>query len=140
LEAMTQNLPHDHLEKLAHHAFQGELWDKAVTYSRNAGAKAMSNSAFLAALSSYERAFQALKHLPVSRQKLEQQIDLHLDSRNLLFLLGDSSGLAQHLHDAEPLAVKLGDRQRMVRVLDFLNSYYGLAGEPERAIEFGRRA
>jgi tetratricopeptide (TPR) repeat protein len=140
LEEMTENISHDHLEKLAHHAFHGELWAKAVTYSREAGAKAMSNSAFLAALSSYDRAFQALKHLPESRQKLEQQIDLHLDSRNVLFLLGDSSGLAQHLHDAEPLAVKLGDRQRMVRVLDFLNSYYGLAGEPERAIEFGRRA
>ena len=32
LEEMTENIPHDHLEKLAHHAFQGELWDKAVIY------------------------------------------------------------------------------------------------------------
>src|SRR6266478_3255293 len=71
LEEMSENIPHDHLEKLAHHAFQGELWDKAITYSRNAGAKAMSNSAFLVALSSYERAFQALEHLPESREKLE---------------------------------------------------------------------
>ena len=72
LEEMTESIPHDHLEKLAHHAFQGELWDKAVVYLRDAGAKAMSNSAFLVALSSYQRAFQALEHLPESREKLEQ--------------------------------------------------------------------
>jgi class 3 adenylate cyclase/tetratricopeptide (TPR) repeat protein len=140
LEEMTENVPHDHLEKLAHHAFQGELWDKAITYSRNVGAKAMSNSAFVAALSSYERAFQALKHLPESREKLEQQIDLHLDSRNALFLLGDLPRIAEHLHAAESLVETLGDRIRMVRVFNFLNSYYGLTGDPELAIRFGQRA
>jgi class 3 adenylate cyclase/tetratricopeptide (TPR) repeat protein len=140
LEEMTENIPHDHLEKLSHHAFQGELWDKAITYSRNAGAKAMSNSAFLVALSSYERAFQALEHLPESREKLERQIDLHLDSRNALFLLGDLARIAEHLHAAESLVETLGDRLRMVRVFNFLNSYYGLTGDPELAIRFGQRA
>ena len=73
LEEMTESIPHDHLEKLAHHAFQGELWDKAVAYSKRMPVlKAMSNSAFLVALSSYERAFQALEHFPESREKLEQ--------------------------------------------------------------------
>jgi tetratricopeptide (TPR) repeat protein len=140
LEEMTENIPHDHLEKLSHHAFQGELWDKAITYSRNAGVKAMSNSAFLVALSSYERAFQALEHLPESREKLERQIDLHLDSRNALFLLGDLARIAEHLHAAESLVETLGDRVRMVRVFNFLNSYYGLTGDPELAIRFGQRA
>ena len=140
LEEMTENIPHDHLEKLAHHAFQGELWDKAVIYLRDAGAKAMSNSAFLVALSSYQRAFQALEHLPESREKLEQQIDLHLDSRNALFLLGDLPRIAEHLHAAESLVETLGDRIRMVRVFNFLNSYYGLTGDPGLAIRFGQRA
>ena len=93
--------------------------------------KAMSNSAFLVALSSYQRAFQALEHLPESREKLEQQIDLHLDSRNALFLLGDLPRIAEHLHAAESLVETLGDRVRMVRVFNFLNSYYGLTGDPE---------
>jgi len=139
LEDMTGNTSHDHLDKLANHAYHGELWDKAITYSRNAGVKAMSNSAFLAALSSYERAFQALEHLPESREKLEQQIDLHLDSRNALFLLGDLPRIAERLHTAESLAETLGDHQRLARVLNFLNSYYGLVGDPERAIEIGQR-
>jgi class 3 adenylate cyclase/tetratricopeptide (TPR) repeat protein len=140
LEEMTENIPHDHLEQLAHHAFQGELWDKAVTYLRDAGAKAVSNSAFLVALSSYERAFQALENVPDSREKLEQQIDLHLASRNALFVLGDLARIAKHLHAAKSLAETLGDRIRMVRVFNFLNSYYGLTGDPELAIQFGQRA
>src|SRR4029453_9159265 len=28
----------EHIERLAHHAFRGELWGKAVTYLRQAGA------------------------------------------------------------------------------------------------------
>ena len=36
----------DHIEALAYHAAQAELWEEAVRYSRQAGAKAMSRSAF----------------------------------------------------------------------------------------------
>jgi tetratricopeptide (TPR) repeat protein len=92
------------------------------------------------ALSSYERAFQALENVPDSREKLEQQIDLHLASRNALFVLGDLARIAEHLHTAKSLAETLGDRVRMVRVFNFLNSYYGLTGDPELAIQFGQRA
>src|SRR6516162_7658650 len=31
----------EHVERLAHHAFRGDLWEKAVTYLRQAGAKAL---------------------------------------------------------------------------------------------------
>ena len=130
----------DQLETLAHHAFCGESWDKAVSYSREAGAKAMSRSALREARSWYEQAFEALKHIPAGREKLGQQIDLHLDLRNVLFLLGDLTGVAEHLHAAESLAETLGERRRWVRTLNFLNSYYGIAGDPERAVQYGERA
>ena len=35
----------EHVERLAHHAFRGEVWEKAVTYLRQAGAKAFARSA-----------------------------------------------------------------------------------------------
>jgi class 3 adenylate cyclase/tetratricopeptide (TPR) repeat protein len=142
--AVLEDTPEDNLgeniETLAHHALRAELWEKAVTYSRGTGTKAMSHSGFVEALSWYKRAFSALEHLPESREKLEQNIDLHLESRNALFLLGDLPQVAEHLHQAESIAQRLGDQHRLARVLNFLNSYYGLVGDPERAIQFGRRA
>src|SRR5262245_24751103 len=39
---MTEMQP----ELLAHHAFQGEVWDKAVAYFRQAGDKAVARSAY----------------------------------------------------------------------------------------------
>jgi len=140
LETIASENLTDHIESLAHHAYQGELWEKAIGYLQRAGAKAMSRSAFLEASSDYERALAAAGHLPDSRAKLGRQIDLHLDARNMLFLLGDLPRVGEHLQKAEALAESLGDEQRMARVLNFLNSYYGLAGDPERAIEIGERA
>jgi class 3 adenylate cyclase/tetratricopeptide (TPR) repeat protein len=140
LEAMTETPLHDHLEMLAHHAFLGERWEKAVQYLRQAGTKAMSHSALREARSWYQQAFDALKHIPTGREKIEQQIDLHLDLRNALFLLGDLAGVAEHLHSAESLAETLGERRRWIRILNFLNSYYGIAGDPERAVQYGQRA
>ncbi|MGH7873511.1 MAG: AAA family ATPase, partial [Candidatus Binatia bacterium] len=140
LEDLAGNDLMDHIEALARHAFHGELWQKAACFLQQAGTKAMSRSAFLEALADYERALLALDHVPDARAKLEAQIDLHLDARNALFLLGDSARLGQHLQVAEQLAEQLGDEQRTARVLNFLNSYYGLAGDPERAIQIGQRA
>ncbi len=128
------------VEALAHHTFHAELWEKAFQYLRRAGAKAMAQLAFGQALSSYERGFTALSHLPESPAKLEQQIDLHLDCRNGLFLRGDLARVGEQLAQAEALAERLGDPSRLARVLNFQNSYYGLVGDPERAIEAGQRA
>jgi class 3 adenylate cyclase/tetratricopeptide (TPR) repeat protein len=139
LEEVAGDNLYDHVEALAHHAFRGELWDKAVAYLRQAGAKAMSHSALVEALASYGQALEAVEYVRDSQEKLKMQIDLHLDSRNVLFLMGDSPRVAQHLHQAESLAETLGDQQRLARVLNFLNSYYGLAGDPERAIQIGQR-
>jgi len=140
LEEMPGESFPEQCEALAHHAFQGELWGKAVRYLHQAGSRAMSRSAFLEALSDYEKALIASTHLPDSLAKLAEQIDLHLEARNVLFLLGNLARVGEHLNAAEQLAEKLNDEQRMARVLNFLNSYYGLAGDPERAIEIGERA
>ena len=35
----------EQVERLAHHALRGEVWDKAVAYCRQAGEKAMARSA-----------------------------------------------------------------------------------------------
>jgi tetratricopeptide (TPR) repeat protein len=140
LERAGSDNSNDEIEALAHHAFRAELWPKAVAYLQGAGAKATAHSAFFEALSCYQRGLVAADRLADTPEKLAQQIDLHLEARNILFLLGDSTRVAEHLHAAEALTEQLGDDQRTARVLNFLNSYYGLAGDPERAIQIGQRA
>ena len=66
----------DQLERLGHHALRGEIWDKAVTYLRQAGEKAAARSAYREAAAAFEQALAALGHLPESRGTIEQSIDL----------------------------------------------------------------
>ena len=58
----------EHVERLAHHAFRGEAWEKAVTYLRQAGAKAFARSANREAVAYFEQALTALTHLPETRE------------------------------------------------------------------------
>ena len=58
----------EHVERLAHHAFRGEVWEKAVTYLRQAGAKAFARSANREAVAYFEQALTALTHLPETRE------------------------------------------------------------------------
>jgi predicted ATPase len=69
----------EHVERLADHSFRGELWEKAVHYLRQAAGKAMGHSAYREAAAGLDQALDALRHLPESRGRAEQAIDLHLD-------------------------------------------------------------
>ena len=140
LEEMTESIPHDHLEKLAHHAFQGELWDKAVSYQGQAGTKALACSANREAVGFFDKALDALCHLPKTRENLENGIDLRLDLRNALFLLGEFGRIHNCLSEAHSIAENLKDSHRLRRVWNLQLSYFSLTGEPQRVIELGERA
>ena len=57
----------EQVERLAHHALRGEVWDKALAYCRQAGEKAMARSAYREAVGYFEQALSALPHLPEQR-------------------------------------------------------------------------
>ena len=46
LEALAPERVAEQVERLAHHALRGEVWDKAVTYCQQAGARANDRAAF----------------------------------------------------------------------------------------------
>ena len=71
----------EHVERLAHHAVQGEAWEKAVAYLRQAGAKAFGHSANREAAAHFEQALEALERLPESRARSEREIDARLQLR-----------------------------------------------------------
>jgi class 3 adenylate cyclase len=59
----------EYIERLGHHAVRGELWDKALVYAQQAGAKAMTRSAHREAVAYFEQALTALSHLPETRER-----------------------------------------------------------------------
>ena len=78
LEILADDRPAEQGEQLAHHAFRGEVWDKAFSYLRQTGARAMRHAAYREAVVYHEHALVALRHLPETRETMEQRIDLRL--------------------------------------------------------------
>jgi class 3 adenylate cyclase/tetratricopeptide (TPR) repeat protein len=140
LEETTENLPHDHLEKLAHHALQGEQWDKAVTYLKETGAKAAALSSFRNAVLCFERALEALRRLPDSPDNVRRGIDLRIEIRSALFVFNDFKRGFEYLAEAEEAAKALNDKDRLGEVLTWMTAHWNLEGNSERAVITGKQA
>src|SRR5262249_27575725 len=79
----------EQVERLAHHALRGEVWEKALVYLWQAGEKALARSAHREAVGYFEQALRALPHLSEQRDTRAQAIDLRLALRTALRPLGD---------------------------------------------------
>ncbi|MGH8067473.1 MAG: ATP-binding protein [Candidatus Entotheonellia bacterium] len=141
LEALAGDRRDDQVERLAQHALRGEVWEKALAYSRQAGDKAHARSAYREAVVCFEQALAALEHLPDSRVATEQAIDLRLGLRITLNVLGEApERTLDHLRRAETLAQTLGDQRRLGWVYANMNNNFWVTGEVDRAIAYGQRA
>ena len=140
LEALGAEPRADQVERLAHHALRGEVWDKALTYCRQAGARAFARSAHRAAVEWFEHALAALAHLPETPHTVGAAIDLRLELRSSLSPLAEFTRMQDHLQEAERLAEAAGDRRRQGLVAAFLTNFYTVMLELRRAIEYGERA
>ena len=130
----------DQVERLAHHALRGEVWDKALAYCRQAGEKSLARSAYREAAGYFEQALSALAHLPETRDTCEQAIDLRFALRNALIPSGDTRRVLALLREAEALAAALDDPRRLGQVSLFLCNYFYIMGAHDQAIAAGQRA
>jgi tetratricopeptide (TPR) repeat protein len=143
VEVLEQHHAHrlaEQVDRLAHHAVRGEVWDKAVVYLRQAGAKAYGRSANREAVASFEQALAALAHLPETRDTREQAIDLRLDLRGALITFGDFGRILTLLREADTLATALDDSHRLGRVAASMTQHFLYLGDYEHAIAAGQRA
>jgi predicted ATPase/class 3 adenylate cyclase len=140
LEGLYSDRLAEQVERLAYHAMRGEVWDKALAYGRQAGTRAAARSAYHEAVACFEQTLVALAQLPECRDTLEQAIDLRCELRNALLPLGEQARLFAHLRDAEALAERLGDNQRLGRIANYLCIYLSNMEEHDRAIAAGQRA
>jgi class 3 adenylate cyclase/tetratricopeptide (TPR) repeat protein len=114
----------EHVDRLAHHAFLGEDWAKAVTYLQHAGAKAFARSVHREAVRYFEQALTALSHFPETRETLEQAIDLRFDLRNALLPLVEWGRIEGYLREAEALARKFNDQRRLASVSGYMSGLH----------------
>jgi tetratricopeptide (TPR) repeat protein len=141
LEALAGDRLDDQVERLAHHARQAELWEQVLRYSRQAGEKAQTRSAYRMAVAYVEQALVALAHLPASRAITEQAIDLRLGIRPALNALGATPAqMLDQVRHVEPLAQTLEDPKRLGRIYADLSDLCWLTGEGARAHDYGQRA
>jgi class 3 adenylate cyclase/tetratricopeptide (TPR) repeat protein len=109
----------EHIERLAHHAQLGEVWDKAVEYLRRAGQRAFGRSANAEAIKWWQQTLDAAEHLPEGNNKTEQQIDTRLNLRLPFILRGPLSRALELTIQAQALAQKIDDRYRTARALAY---------------------
>jgi DNA-binding SARP family transcriptional activator len=139
IEALYPDNLELHTAALGLHYREAEVWPKALTYLRRAGAQAADRSAHRKAVAWFEQALEALANLPESRDSIEQAIDLRFDLRNALLQLGDLSRLLMRLREAEALAVRLDDQRRLGRVSSFMAVCFFQMGDHDGAIRFAER-
>jgi class 3 adenylate cyclase/tetratricopeptide (TPR) repeat protein len=140
LEALAGDRVAEQVERLAHHALRGELWDKALTYCRQAGEKAMTRSAYREAVGCFEQALSVLPHLLETRNTREQAIDLRLALRSALIPSGDYGHILTVLREAEPLAAALDDPRRLGQISVFLSLHFNVRSAHDQAIATSQRA
>jgi predicted ATPase/class 3 adenylate cyclase len=140
LEALAPERVAEQVERLAHHALRGEVWDKAVTHCQLAGARAYDRAAFREAVAYFEHALQALTHLPEPGDTKVLAIDLHLALGHTLVLLGEFGRCLALLGIAETLARALDDRVRLGQVLAEMTQVRRITGDPDGALVAGQQA
>src|SRR5262249_32791564 len=128
------------VERLAYHAVQGNLKEKAVRYLRQAGGKAAARSALGDARASFDQALSTLKELPESRDGMEHGFEIRLELRPVLRQLGEIRQMLEHLREAEVLAERLKDDLRRGQVCGFMTTVLSTLDEQDEALATGTRS
>jgi class 3 adenylate cyclase/tetratricopeptide (TPR) repeat protein len=140
LEALTPARVAEQVDRLAHHALRGEVWDKAVTYCQQAGTRAFDRAAFREALASFEQALQSLDHLRDPSDTRALALELRFALALSLTTLGEHDRSLALLGEAEALARALDDWVRLGQVLAMRARVLRATGDPDDAVAVARQA
>ena len=140
MELLWSDRLDEHVGMLAHHAFHGEQWERAVSYLRQSGAKAALRSASADAVARFEQALVALTHLPQTPANRVRAIDLRFDLRNPLFVLAEFSRALDVLQEIVRLAESIDQPMHVGRACSFMANAYFMLGEIDRGVELADRA
>lgn len=140
LEGLADHDPHGHLAEIGRHYREGEVWDKATTYLRQAGRLAVTRSAYRDAVRCFEQALAANARLPRDRPRIAEAVDLRLDLRNALAPLHETERGLELVREAQALAEELGDGLRLARATAAQAFHDWHQGRLRDAVAAGHRA
>jgi class 3 adenylate cyclase/predicted ATPase len=129
----------EHVERLAHHALQGEVWEKAVEYQHQAGKKAIARSANPEAVTYLEQALLALNYLPENRQTIEKALDIRVDLGPALVATNGFSApeVKENYTRARVLCDQFGETPQLFPVLWGLARMHDIQGELRVGADLG---
>ncbi len=128
LEELYAGRTDDVVELIAYHFGRGQVWNQAAAYFRQAAVKAERRSAYQQAVASLEEAREALRHLPETQERREQEIDVRLELRGSLYRLGDFEKMLTYLQEAEGMASAISDARRLGLVSIHTAEYFRQTG------------
>jgi class 3 adenylate cyclase/tetratricopeptide (TPR) repeat protein len=130
----------EQIERLAHHAVRGEVWEKAVTYGQQVGDKALDRGACGEAVTGYEQALDALGHLPETPNTRVLAIELRYRLAGSLRPLRQYQRSLALLDEAEVRARQLDNRTQLGWVLSTIAWVRRALGDLEGAMTAARQA
>ncbi len=140
IESHVGDDPSDIIDALAHHAFNGEVWEKAFVYLQRAGSNAMDRAAVREAVAQFEKALLAGSNLPETRESVEQAIDLRFNLRNALWSIAGFEEILELLKNAERLAKKIDDPTRIGWISVYTSASLWQLGRSSEALAAAREA
>jgi class 3 adenylate cyclase/tetratricopeptide (TPR) repeat protein len=140
LETLAGDRLEDHIERLAHHALRGEVWEKVVRYAQQAGTRAGDRSAYGQAGAFFDQAIGALGHLPESQETLARSFDLHKARQSMHAARRELEEMLACGEQMWSLAESLGDPHRVALALDSVGNAWSQIGDNPRALELTQRA
>jgi predicted ATPase/class 3 adenylate cyclase len=120
---------------IAHHAFAGQDWRRALRYQLLAGQRAQKIFANHEAIEHFEKALQSAENL-VSAETVEEEQLIHAALGELLTTTGQYEHALEHLHEALSLAVERADHDAQAHACRWLARLHELRGEYRPALEW----
>jgi class 3 adenylate cyclase/tetratricopeptide (TPR) repeat protein len=139
LETLAGDRLTEQVERLAHHALRGEVWDKVVRYAQQAGTRAGDRSAYGQAGAFFDQAIDALGHLPETQETRTRAFELHEARQSMHAARRELEQMLACSEKMLSLAETLGEPHRMARALDTIGNVWSQMGDNGRALEYAQR-
>ena len=141
LEALTIDRLGEQVERLAHHALRGEVWDKALTYFQQAGNKAAARSAHIEAISHLTTALELLNKLPAAPDRIPRELALQTTlGAALMATKGFAAPEVEEAYArARELCRQVEETPELCRVLVGLHMFYRQRAELKTSYDVGQQ-